>query len=107
MSTKTTSRERTWTPRYAWMPVSTRHIKNGAHRIAKRSPTTLLEGLGQCRHVELDRRDVVVRALDRADRRREDERLRSRLGRDALGQLEIVPGLDRKSTRLNSRHSQI
>src|SRR5437870_12135860 len=93
MSTKTTSRERTWTPRYAWMPVSTRHIKNGAHRIAKRSRATLLEGLGQGRHVELDRRDVVVRALDRADRRREDERLRSRLGRDALGQLEIVPGL--------------
>src|SRR2546422_10276563 len=93
MSTKTTSRERTWTPRYAWMPVSTRHIKTGAHRIAKRSPTTLLEGLGQCRPVDLDRRNVVARALARAARRREAERLRSRLGRDALGQLEIVPGL--------------
>src|SRR2546426_1471636 len=93
MSTKTTSRERTWTPRYAWMPVSTRHIKNGAHRSAKRSPTTLPERLGEQRHVELDGRDVVVRTLDPADRRREDVRLRPRFFRDALGQLEVVPGL--------------
>src|SRR2546426_9871665 len=93
MSTKTTSRERTWTPRYAWMPVSTRHIKNGAHRSARRSPTTLPERLGEQRHVELDGRDVVVRALDPADRRREDVRLRPRFFRDALGQLEVIPGL--------------
>src|SRR5213596_3755850 len=95
MSTKTTARERTWTPRYAWMPVSTRHIKNGAHRIAKRSPTTLLEGLGEQRHVELDGRDVVVGALDAADGRREDIGLRPRFLCDPLGELKSFQGSTR------------
>ena len=37
MSTKTTSRAMTWRPRYAWMPVSTRHRRKGAHISASRS----------------------------------------------------------------------
>src|SRR5215472_1138214 len=37
MSTNTTSRAMTWRPRYAWIPVSTRHIRNGAHMSESRS----------------------------------------------------------------------
>src|SRR6266567_850649 len=75
MSTNTTSRESTWTPRYAWMPVSTRHMRNGAHRIAKSSAIISFEYLRERLEIVVDRRDVVVGALDRTHRIGHDERL--------------------------------
>jgi hypothetical protein len=48
MSTKTTSRAMTWKPRYAWMPVRTRHIRNGTHISARRSAAmSFTEGLAR------------------------------------------------------------
>src|SRR5438093_436471 len=106
MSTKTTSRESTWTPRYAWMPVSTRHMRNGAHRIAKSSAIISFEYLRERLDVVVDRRDVVVGALDRTDRIGHDERLGAAagLGGDTLGELEIVPRLHEDHLNLLGLH---
>src|SRR5436853_6135486 len=93
MSTKTTSRESTWTPRYAWMPVSTRHMRNGAHRIAKSSAIISFEYLRERLEIVVDRRDVVVGALDRAHRLAPDERLDADdLVGHTLGELRVEPG---------------
>src|SRR4029453_173917 len=78
MSTNTTSRARTWTPRYAWIPVRTRHIRNGIHTgdsSGRNMSAPLPECFGEHADVVVDGGDVVVRALDGADRARQDDGL--------------------------------
>src|SRR5215813_13637929 len=94
MSTKTTSRAMTWRPRYAWMPVSTRHIRNGTHIRARRSwAIGLFEHLGDRPDIEICGLHERVRALHAADGGGEDVCLRSCLLRDALDELEVAPRL--------------
>src|SRR5215216_2417429 len=79
------------------MPVSTRHMRNGAHNSRSRStnmPSTLPERLGEGADVVVDGRDVVVRALDGADRAGDDDDFCPRLLRHALRELAIVPWLE-------------
>src|SRR6267142_1240514 len=94
MSTNTTSRAITWRPRYAWMPVSTRHMRNGTHMRARRSwATALFKHLGEGLHVEIDGLDERVRSLHGADGGGQDSRFGPGLLSDSLYELEVAPRL--------------
>src|SRR5438445_3022105 len=95
MSTKTTSRAITWMPRYAWIPVRTRHIKNGTHMRATRSAAMgvgrLPESLRQRVHVVGHPVEVGVGALHRPRPGGHEDEPGPAVGGEALGELSVPP----------------
>src|SRR4030095_14845764 len=76
------------------MPVSTRHMRKGAHISARRSwAMALFKHLGESLHVEIDGLDEGVSAFYRAYAGGEEGGLGPRVLSHALDELEVAPRL--------------